>query len=118
MMDFIQCLQECWISYGWGKIELNMDAYKKGYLIAILQNPASSTVAEETDKSICHVESGFLSGFFGQLTQQDLDTLEVPSGEDDKFYFVLGLPERLSPLSALIEEGHTFDTIMERICDG
>ena len=27
MLDFIQCLQECWISYGWGEIEVNLDAH-------------------------------------------------------------------------------------------
>ena len=118
MLDFIQCLQECWISYGWGKIEIKMDAYKKGYLIAILQNPASASVIETKAPTICHVESGFLSGFFSQLTQQDLNTVEVPAEEESHFYFVMGLPERLNPISALVEEGHSFQTIMERICDG
>lgn len=116
MIDFIQCLKECWISYGWGTIDVNVDAYQQGYLVVMLQNPPSSLSPAEAGKPGCSVESGFLGGFFGQLTQQDLSAIEIPShSESSDFYFILGLPERLKPISALVEEGYEFKTIMDRI---
>lgn len=115
MLDFIQCLRECWISYGWGTIDVQMDAYQKGYLIVNLEYPAS-VMAGNSNGPLCAVESGFLSGFFSQLTQQDLKALELPSENKHQFHFVLGLPERLSQVTALIEEGHNCQTIMERLC--
>lgn len=117
MIDFIQCLKQCWISYGWGTIEVNVDAYQQGYLVVILQDPPSSlSPADEMGQSQCFMEAGFLGGFFGQLTQQDLSAIEVPNQKrDSKFHFILGLPERLKPVSALVEEGYEFPTVMERI---
>ncbi|NJN23186.1 MAG: hypothetical protein HC810_00650 [Acaryochloridaceae cyanobacterium RL_2_7] len=117
MLDFIQCLQECWISYGWGTIEVNLDAYMQGYLIVILHHPLSSMITQENNASRCHVEAGFLNGFFSQLTQKDLQSLEIPMDEKSTFSFILGFPERLTPISALVEEGHTFSNIIRLICD-
>ncbi len=116
MIDFIQCLQQCWVSYGWGTISIDVDAYKQGYLVAILKNPPSSLSMEQFENSSCSVEAGFLSGFLSQLTQQDLNALEIPNqGNEPIFHFILGLPERLKPISALVEEGYEFATIMERL---
>lgn len=118
MIDLIQCLQQCWISYGWGTISINVDAHQQGYLVAILSNPASMLSPSADGETCCAVEAGFLSGFFSQLTEQDLSALEIPSLQEESiFYFVLGLPERLKPISALAEEGHDFSTIMERLSE-
>ena len=118
MIDFIQCLKQCWISYGWGTISINVDAYQQGYLVVILTDPPSSLSKDEEGNCSCAVEAGFLSGFLGQLTQQDLSTLEIPcQNSESTFHFILGLPERLKPISALAEEGYGLSTIMERLCE-
>ena len=114
MLDFIQCLKQCWISYGWGTLSIDVDAYQQGYFAITLTNPPSSISSSDTDKKSCSVEAGILSGFFSQLTQQDLTAVEVPA-KGREFHFILGLPERLKPVTALIEEGYDYSTIMSRI---
>lgn len=118
MLDFIQCLKQCWISYGWGTISVDVEAYQQGYLAVTLTDPPSCLSPTPEGKPGCSVESGFLSGFFSQLTQQDLNTIEIPNQKQSTtFNFVLGLSERLKPVSALAEEGYEFSTIMSRLRD-
>ena len=116
MLDLVQCLQQCWISYGWGTISINVDAYQQGYLIASLSDPPSSLSPINDGEVGCAVESGFLSGFFSHLTGQDLNALEVPGPDNNStFHFILGLPERLKPITALVEEGYNYPTILDRL---
>lgn len=118
MIDLIQCLQQCWISYGWGTISINVDAYQQGYLMANLSNPPSRLSPSKEGQRCCAVEAGFLSGFFSQLTEQDLEAIEIPSQDSDSmFHFILGLPERLKSIEALAEEGHDFSTILARLTE-
>ena len=118
MIDFLQCLRQCWKTYGWGTIDLDADAYQQGFLVVKIWNSYSASTKPKKSEPVCAMESGFLAGFFSQLTGQDLICVQTAceSRGDECNYFILGLQDRVKVASTLLEEGHDHATIMQRLC--
>ncbi len=118
MIEFLQCLRQCWQTYGWGKIDLDTDAYEQGFLVIKIWNAYSSFSAKKEEVPVCAMEAGFLEGFFSQLTSQDLLCLQTSceSKGDPCNHFILGLQDRVKIVTTFLEEGHDHETIMQRLC--
>lgn len=118
MVEFVQCLKQCWRTYGWGIIELDFDFYQQGFLVVSVSNSAFAQAAQGKSRPNCFAEAGLLSVFFSQLTGQTLHCVQTSceSMGAEHNTFVLGLPERVKVAEAWLEEGHDHATVMERLC--
>ncbi len=118
MAEFVQCLKQCWKTHGWGTIDLDVNYYQQGFLVVKVWNAIFAQAAKPEKRPLCFTEAGLLSGFFSQLTGQDLHCVQTTceSLGAECNHFVLGLQDRVSVAEAWLEEGHDHNTIMERLC--
>ncbi|BAU65751.1 4-vinyl reductase 4VR [Stanieria sp. NIES-3757] len=119
MIEFLQCLKQCWQTHGWGTIDLDMDYYQQGFLIVKVINSAFAQMKLSGNRPICFVEAGILSAFFSQLTGQNLHCIQTSceSLGAECNHFILGLAKRLKPVEAWIEEQQDHSTILTRLCN-
>jgi predicted hydrocarbon binding protein len=118
MVEFLQCLKQCWKTYGWGILDLDCAYYQQGFLVVRVRNSAFGQASPPLNRPMCFAEAGILSAFFSQLTGRELHCTQTAceSMGAECNYFVLGLAERVKPAEAWLEEGQDHDTIMERLC--
>jgi hypothetical protein len=114
MAEFLQSLQECWRSHGWGILHLNMDYQGQGFLVVEVQHSPFTAHAIQPKQPAGALETGILQSFFSQLTGRDLDCIQISceSLGSDRNRFVLGLGSRLQSATALVEAGQPHDAIM------
>ncbi|BCX11497.1 MAG: hypothetical protein KatS3mg067_0435 [Thermosynechococcus sp.] len=119
MVEFLQCLKECWKTHGWGRIDLDVSFYQQGFLVVkTWDSPFAAAAPQNTGQPQCAAEAGILESFFSQLTGRDLHCVQTACetlGAANNC-FVLGLRERVEPAKAWLQEGQGHDTIMERLC--
>lgn len=118
MVEFLQCVKQCWKTHGWGVIDIDFDFYQKGFLAVKVENSAFARVAPSGKQPMCFFEAGILSAFFSQLTGRNLHCVQTACesmGAECNF-FILGLAERLESVEAWREEGHDHNKIMELLC--
>lgn len=115
MTTFLECLQECWVTHGWGRFEFDSTYRDRGFLI--LKTFNSPYKMSNKSRPTCHLEAGIFTSFFSRLTGRELFTVQISceSMGADCNRFVLGLTERLAVADALIEEGLDHEAIMERL---
>ncbi|MGB7416077.1 MAG: V4R domain-containing protein [Thermosynechococcaceae cyanobacterium] len=120
MVEFLQCVKQCWKTYGWGVLNLDFAAYDQGFIVATVQNSAFAQARQKqgaSEQPTCFTEAGLLSAFFSQLTGQDLHCVQTACESMGAPHnaFVLGLAERLKVAEACLEEKQDHDTIMMRL---
>ena len=118
MVEFIQCLKQCWKAHGWGTIDLDTNYYQQGFLVVKTTNSAFAQDAPQSSKPVCFLEAGILSIFFSQLTGQQLHCVQTAceSLGADCNYFALGLSQRLKVVEAWLDEQLDHESIMDRLC--
>lgn len=118
MIEFLQCLKACWKTHGWGTLDVDPKYYQQGFLCLKSAYSPFIEASLQGKRPMGHLEAGLLSAFFSQLTGQDLHCVQTgcESMQADYNYFVVGLAERLKPVSAWLDEGHDHATIMELLC--
>jgi predicted hydrocarbon binding protein len=119
MVEFLQCLQQCWITYGWGKLEFDPSYQQRGFVLIKTQNsPFAHQAPSGSTVPACYLEAGVLSAFFSQLTGKDLHCVQTSceSLGADVNRFLLGLPPRLKPVELLVETGQSHEAIVEQLC--
>jgi len=118
MIQFLQCLKECWKTHGWGVLDIDLKYYQQGFIVAKVINSAYIANAPQGKRPMGFLEAGILSAFFSQLTGQDLNcvqtTCESLGAESNTF--IIGMKDRVKSVSAWLEEGHDHATIMELLC--
>ncbi|OKH28017.1 V4R domain-containing protein [Chroogloeocystis siderophila] len=119
MIEFLQCLKQCWKTHGWGAFDFDMDYYQQGFLVIKIWNSPFAQQPLQA-KPACFLEAGILSAFFSQLTGRQLHCVQTSceSLQADCNRFVLGLAERLKPIAAWLDEGHEHEIIMAWLCRG
>jgi predicted hydrocarbon binding protein len=119
MVEFIQCLEQCWITHGWGKITLDQSYQDQGFLVVTIQNSPFIKHAPVGDQPVGYLEAGALCAFFSQLTGRELHCLQTTceSMGADSNRFVLGLPKRLEPAETMVTN-LDHDAIMQQLCRG
>ncbi len=118
MVEFLQCLQECWKTLGWGTFELDQTYYHQGFLEVRIGHSPFAEKAPQWNRPVCFLEAGILSAFFSQLTGRDIHCLQTTceSLGADCNRFVLGLAERLKPAEAWVTEGLEHQSVMAQLC--
>lgn len=117
MIEFIQCLQQCWIAHGWGKIELDQTAQHQGFLIVKTWNSPFAAHAPQGTKPVCFLDAGIFSSFFSQLSGRELHCVQTACeslGADCNRFF-LGLPDRLRPVESWVQEDVSHEEILQRL---
>jgi uncharacterized protein len=117
-LEFVQALQQCWKTCGWGVIELDFDGYDQGFLVISVRNSAFTKTRPANNRPQAEMESGLLSAFFSQLTGQPLHSVQTAceSLGATANRFVLGLGDRVKVAEAWLEEGQDHDAILQRLC--
>ncbi|MDX2239402.1 MAG: V4R domain-containing protein [Leptolyngbyaceae cyanobacterium bins.302] len=118
MAEFLQCLQQCWITHGWGRLELDHQFQNRGFLVVKSWNSPFAKHAPVGNRPVCHFEAGILSAFFTHLTGRDLHCVQTSceSLGADANRFVVGLQKRLDPIALMVEQQADHDTIMGKLC--
>ncbi len=118
MAEFLQCLQSCWVTYGWGKIELDQSYQQRGFLIIKTYNSPFASQAPKGDRPVCFLEVGVLAAFFSQLTGRELSCVQTTceSLGADCNRFILGLVKRVEAVEPMVENHQAHDAIMEKLC--
>ncbi len=119
MVEFMQCLQQCWITHGWGKIDLDQTYQSRGFLIIQVWNSSFARQAPKSDRPTCDLEAGALSAFFSQLTGRELGCIQTTceSLGADCNRFVLGLSKRIHPAEMMVENGIDHESILQNLCN-
>ena len=119
MVEFLQCLKECWQTQGWGKLEIDLDYYKKGFLVMKTHNSAFAQFSLDKTTPNCTIEAGVLSAFFSQLTKSELHGVqtECESMGAANNTFIIGLKERLEPTQTMIEQKQDHMSILNYLCN-
>jgi predicted hydrocarbon binding protein len=119
MVEFLQCLKQCWKTYGWGILDLDLSYYQQGFLVVKIWNSSFAQETLQGNRPACFMEAGILSAFFSQLTGRELHCLQTTceSLGADCNHFVLGLPQRLKPMESWLEEEQDHETAMNRLCE-
>lgn len=117
MVEFLQSLQQCWITHGWGKLDLDQTHQHRGFLVVKTWNSPFAKHAPPWKQPVCYLEAGVLSAFFTQLTGRDLHCVQTTceSMGADCNRFVLGLPKRLEPAETMVTN-LDHDSIMQQLC--
>lgn len=117
MVEFIQALQQCWITHGWGKIDLDQSHQQQGFLVVKIWNSPFAKLAPQKDNPVCHLEAGVLASFFSQLSGRELHCVQTTceSLGADCNRFVLGLPKRLEPAETMVTN-LDHESIMQQLC--
>jgi predicted hydrocarbon binding protein len=116
MVEFLQSLQQCWITHGWGKIELDQTYQHRGFLVIKTWNSPFAKLAPQGKQPSCFLEAGILSVFFSQLTGRELHCVQTTceSLGADCNRFVIGLTKRLEPAETLVTKLE-HEAIMQQI---
>ncbi len=117
MVEFLQCLQQCWVTHGWGKIDLDQTYQDRGFLVINVLNSPFAKQAPAGTHPICFLEAGVLAAFFSQLTGRELHCIQTTceSMGADRNRFILGLPKRLEPAETMVTN-FDHDAILQQLC--
>jgi uncharacterized protein len=118
MADFLQCLKQCWTTYGLGKLELDQSYHDRGFLIVKTWNSPFARLAPQDEAPACYLEAGILAAVFSQLAGRELHCLQTSceSMNEACNHFVIGLQKRLEPAEAMVEKHLDHESIMPRLC--
>lgn len=117
MIEFLQSLQHCWQTHGWGQIRLDMAYQNQGFLVVEIEHSAFTAYAPQGQQPAGSLEQGILEVFFSQLTGRELKCLQTSceAKGDELNRFVLGLAARLQPAAQLIAEGQPHASVMQSL---
>ncbi|MBE9178901.1 4-vinyl reductase [Oculatella sp. LEGE 06141] len=117
MVEFMHCLKQCWITHGWGKIDLDQTYQHRGFLVINIWNSPFARLALPQSQPVCFLEAGILSSFFSQLTGRDLHCIQTTceSMGADCNRFILGLAKRVEPAETMVTN-LDHDAIMQQLC--
>jgi hypothetical protein len=117
MAEFLQSLQQCWKTHGWGQIHLDVTYRDKGFIGIEVWHSAFTAFAPQDQTPSGDLERGILEIFFGQLTGRELKCVQTSctSKGDDCNRFILGLEKRLEPAEPMVMQGQSHQTIMQTL---
>lgn len=118
MVEFLQCLKQCWVTHGLGRIEFDQSHQNRGYLVIKIWNSPFAHFAENATAPSCFLECGVLTSFFCQLTGRELGCVQTTceSMGADCNQFVLGLIKRMHDVEDMVRQGVDHDAIMAQLC--
>ncbi|HEY9877433.1 MAG TPA: V4R domain-containing protein [Leptolyngbyaceae cyanobacterium] len=117
MVEFLQSLQQCWQTHGWGQIHLDTTYRERGFLVVDIWRSPFTAYAPRGQQPSGALEQGIIEVFFSQLTGRELKCIQTScdSKGDDCNRFVLGLEKRLQAAEPLINSGQTHQSVMQTL---
>lgn len=119
MAEFMQALQQCWLTHGWGQISLDTSYRSQGLLVLKIRASAFIYHAPKLERPVGFLETGALQAFFSQLSGQSLHcvqtTCESLGAEEN--CFVLGVKERLVMAERGVEQRLSHTEIMQLLVE-
>ncbi len=117
MAEFLQCLKQCWVTHGWGTIELDQSHHNRGFLVIEIRNCAFAQQAGNQSRPVCFLMAGVLSSFFSQLTGKPLHCVQTicESMGAECNRFILGLEARIKPAEEMVATHQSHDAIMDAL---
>lgn len=118
MVEFLQSLQQCWLTHGWGKLEIDQTYQSRGFLVIKTWNSPFAKQAPNWNQPVCYLEAGVLAAFFSNLTGRELHCVQTTceSMGADCNRFVLGLTKRLEPAETMVTN-LDHDAILQQLCN-
>ncbi|MEM9804720.1 MAG: V4R domain-containing protein [Cyanobacteria bacterium P01_D01_bin.56] len=115
MAEFIQALQQCWLTHGWGHINLDPTYRSHGFLVIKTHGSAFIEHAPKLERPVGFLEMGALQSVFSEFSGQTLHCVQTAceSLGAEENCFVLGLQERLAIAEAGVEKRLTHSDIMD-----
>lgn len=117
MAEFLQSLQQCWKTHGWGQINLDMTYRDQGFLVVEIHQSPFTAAAPSSQTPSGDLERGILEIFFTQMTGRELTCVQTScttKGEDGN-RFILGLEKRLQSVNGLVANGQAHASIMQTL---
>ena len=117
LSQFNACLYEMFNHHGWGKLELNLDQFTHGIIIATVQNPIYADLLGRAEQPADALLAGVLAGMFSYFAGQELDCLQTQCqacGHPDS-KFLITVPERLKPVLDWPTRGKTHAQIVAEV---
>lgn len=117
MAEFIQALQQCWVTHGWGKIEIDQTHQHRGLLVIKVWNSPYAHLAPKGTQPVCQLEAGVFASFFSQVSGRELHCVQTTceSLGADCNRFLLGLPKRIEPAETMVTN-LDHDAIIQKLC--
>lgn len=116
MVEFLQSLQQCWQTHGWGQIHLDTTYREQGFLVVEIWHSPFTEAAPPGDRPAGDLERGILEIFFSQLTGRELKCVQTScSTRDDCNRFILGLEQRLQPATQAVQAGQSHQNVMQSL---
>jgi hypothetical protein len=117
MAEFLQSLQQCWKTHGWGQIHLDVTYRDKGFIGVEIWHSAFTAFAPQSQAPSGDLERGILEIFFTQLTGRELSCMQTSctSKGDDCNRFILGLEKRLEQAGPMVIQGQSHQAIMQTL---
>jgi predicted hydrocarbon binding protein len=118
MADFLKSLQSCWITYGWGRIEMDHSHSQQGLLLIKTWNSPFAKQFRNANRPVCFLEMGILTAFFSQLTGKDLRCVQTAceSLGADCNQFIVGLAKRMEAAEGMVEKRLDHNSILNSLC--
>lgn len=115
MAEFLQSLQQCWKTHGWGQINLDMTYRDQGFLVVEIHQSPFTAAAPSSQTPSGDLERGILEIFFSQMTGRELTCVQTSctTKGDDSNRFILGLGKRLQAVNGLVANGQAHASIMQ-----
>jgi len=117
MAEFLQSLQQCWKTHGWGQIHLDVTYRDQGFIGVEIWHSAFTAFAPQSQTPSGDLERGILEIFFCQLTGRELSCVQTSctSKGDDCNRFILGLEKRLEQAGPMVIQGQSHQAIMQTL---
>ncbi len=117
MAEFLQALQQCWLTHGWGQISLDSDYREQGFLVVKVRESAFICHAPQLERPVGFLETGALQAFFSELSGQPLHCVQTAceSLGAEENCFVLGIKERLTLAETGVDQSVSHGEIMAQL---
>ncbi|MEM6254457.1 MAG: V4R domain-containing protein [Cyanobacteria bacterium P01_D01_bin.156] len=119
MAEFMQALQQCWLTHGWGQISFDANYRPQGFLVIKIRGSAFIEYAPKLERPVGFLETGALQSIFSELSSQTLHCVQTAceSLGAEENCFVLGLEERLTIAKAGVEKRLSHADIMDLLTE-
>ncbi|MBT9316129.1 V4R domain-containing protein [Leptothoe spongobia] len=114
MPEFMQALEQCWLTHGWGQISLDSSYREQGFLVLKIRASAFIYYAPKLERPVGFLETGALQAFFSELSGETLHCVQTvcESLGAEENCFVLGIKDRLTVAETGVEQGLSHTEIM------
>lgn len=117
MHELVYCMTRCWQVHGWGQLQFDWSYNTAGLILLHTFHSPWVKPGQGNGSPGAHVEVGLLEVLFQHITGQPVQCVQIscislghPSNQ-----FLVGLPERLAPVTEWVQSGMDAPAILTRL---